>query len=39
MTNEDFRKLMMTPRAPAGGGTSAHSTTAATPAFAKPRVP
>jgi len=39
MTNEDFRKLMMTPRVPAGGSTGVHSNAAATPAFTKPKVP
>jgi len=38
MTNEDFRKLMMTPRAPAGGIRD-HSSSNTTPAFAKPKVP
>ena len=37
MTNEDFRRLMMTPRVPAGGAGVASS--AATAAFAKPKLP
>jgi len=37
MTNEDFRKLMMTPRVPAGGTSVPIGS--ATSAFAKPKVP
>jgi IK cytokine len=38
LTNEDFRKLMMTPRVPSGA-TSSSSTSAPVPVFAKPKVP
>lgn len=39
MTNEDFRKLMMTPRVAAGGVNVTSSGISATPAFTKPKVP
>jgi len=38
LTNDDFRKLMMTPRVPAGGSSSS-SGSAPTPVFAKPKDP